>query len=132
MSPKKDKKKKKNDKEKKSGAAGLTPLLTAAGPSDALVLNLTWEGGEARLMALSDNGGNVTLGEKQGTGDGGLTVRWNSPDAFSHVLKWDLVFKGKRTDLKATATVNGAGEFEDPVEADSKEDRWKAAGTVEE
>ena len=132
MSPKKDKKKKKKDKEKKSGAAGLTPLLTAEGPSDAVELKLTWEGGEAKLMALTDNGDRVRFGETKGKGVDGLTLNWSSPDAFTHVLQWDLGFKGTRTELKATATVNGAGAFENKVEADSKKDRWLAAGTVEE
>lgn len=121
------KKKKKDSK----AAAALKPLLTAEGPSDAMELTLTWEGGEARLMALTDNGDRVRFGEQQGTGEGGLTLRWNSPDAFSHVLQWDLAFKETRTDLKATATANGSGGFEHPVEADGREDRWKAAGTVE-
>jgi hypothetical protein len=126
------KKQKKGKKTPKVAAPVLAPLLTAEGPFDAMALTLTWNGGDARLLALTDNGDRVRVGEKQGTAEGGLTLRWNSPDAFSHVLQWDLAFTGTRTELRAVATVNGAGAFERQVESSSRTDRWKASGTVEE
>lgn len=107
-------------------------LLKAEGPTDQVELKLSWKGGQAALASLTDNGDAVKLGDSQRVGESGLTIRWPSPDAFVHVLQWDLMFQGTRTELKATATVNGAGEFENPVGADSKKDRWIAAGTVEE
>jgi len=107
-------------------------LLKAEGPTDKVELKLSWKGGEAALASLTDNGDTVKLGDSQRVGKNGLSLRWPSPDAFVHVLQWDVMFQGTRTELKATATVNGAGQFENPVGADSKKDRWIAAGTVEE
>lgn len=115
-----------------SPAAATAHLLKAEGPTDRVELKLSWKGGEAALATLTDNGDLVKLGDSQRVGKNGLALRWPSPDAFVHVLQWDLMFQGTRTELKATATVNGAGQFENPVGADSKKDRWIAAGTVEE
>jgi hypothetical protein len=133
----------KKDKQKKHAAASAaasasdapTPagfLLKAEGPTDRVALTLTWKGGEAALASLTDNGATVILGESQRVGTNILKLNWPSPDAFLHVLQWDLFFPGTRTELKATATVNGTGQFENPVGADSKKDRWSAAGTAEE
>ena len=129
MSPKPGKKQGKKAKKK---YAAVTPLLKVEGPTDTVELTLEWEGGDAVLASLTDNGDAVDFGRSQGVGKAGLVLKWNSPDAFLHVLQWDLWFQGTRTDLKATATVNGKGGFENPVEADSKKDRWNAAGTAEE
>ena len=131
MSPKKDKKKKK-DKAAKAAARALTPLLKVEGATDAVELTLKWEGGDAVLASLTDNGDPIDFGREEGVGKAGLVLRWRSPDAFLHVIQWDLWFPGERKKLKATATVNGGGGFENPVEADSKKDRWSAAGTAEE
>lgn len=108
------------------------PLLKAEGPTDTVALELSWEGGDAVLASLTDNGDSVDFGRAQGVGEAGLKLRWTSPDAFLHVIQWDLWFQGTRTNLSATATVNGTGGFEDAVEADSKKDRWSASGTAEE
>jgi hypothetical protein len=108
------------------------PLLKVEGPSDAIELTLTWEGGAAVLASLTDNGDPVDFSHQQGIGKGGLDLRWRSPRAFIHVLQWDVWFEGTRTDLKAVASVNGTGGFEDPIESDSEEDRWSASGTAEE
>jgi hypothetical protein len=143
---KKAKEKGKKDRQKKHADAAASPapapspspatatahLLKAEGPTDKVELKLSWKGGEAALATLTDNGDLVKLGDSQRVGKNGLTLRWPSPDAFVHVLQWDLMFQGTRTELKATATVNGAGQFENPVGAESKKDRWIAAGTAEE
>jgi len=132
MSPKNEKKKKKKDKDKKNAEAALLPLLKVEGPTDNVVLKLSWEGGDAVLASLTDNGDAVDFGRSEGVGEAGLTLRWRSPDAFLHVLQWDLWFQGTRLNLKSTATINGTGGFENAVAADSKKDRWSASGTAEE
>lgn len=132
MSSSSKKKNKKDKKEKESPAAEPTPLLKVEGPTDAVELRLAWEGGDAVLASLTDNGDPVDFGRSQGVGEAGLVLRWRSPDAFVHVLQWDLWFRGTRTNLNATATVNGGGGFEHPVTADSAKDRWSASGTAEE
>ena len=124
--------KKKGKKDKKNAGMKLASLLKAEGKTDALELTLAWHGGEAALASLTDNGDPVDFGRAQGVGEAGLVVRWNSPDAFVHVVQWDLWFLGTRTDLKATATVNGGGGFEKPVKSASQKDRWSASGTAEE
>jgi hypothetical protein len=126
MAPKKPKKK----KAKKPTAEPIVPLLKVEGSTDTVELTLTWEGGPAALASLTDNGDAVDFGRSEGVGEAGLVLRWRSPDAFLHVLQWDLWFQGTRTDLKATATVNGGGGFENPVGAESKKDRWSASGTA--
>jgi hypothetical protein len=121
-----------NKQKRKHSRTEPTTLLKVEGRTDSVELTLSWQGGAAALASLTDNGDVVDFGRSQGVGDAGLVLRWRSPDAFVHVLQWDLWFQGTRTDLKATATVNGGGGFEHPVEADSKSDRWNASGTVEE
>jgi hypothetical protein len=139
MAPKKDGKnrdgKKEEGKNKDKGKyaeAAPAPLLKVEGPTDTVELTLAWEGGDAVLASLTDNGDAVDFGRAEGVGEAGLVLRWRSPDAFLHVLQWDLWFQGTRTNLSATATINGGGAFENPVEADSKKDRWSASGTAEE
>ncbi|HYE87876.1 MAG TPA: hypothetical protein VEA16_16045, partial [Vicinamibacterales bacterium] len=123
--------KKQKDQKTKRAEAPLAPLLKVEGPTDLVELTLTWEGGDAVLASLSDNGDSVDFGRTQGVGEAGLVLKWRSPDAFLHVLQWDLWFQGERVNLKATATINGGGSFENPIEADSKTDRWSASGTAE-
>lgn len=127
-------KKKKSKKSKKKGAdigGAVVPLLKADGPTDMVELSLSWEGGPSALASLTDNGDPVDFGREQGVGEAGLNLRWRSPDAFIHVLQWDLWFQGTRTNLSATARINGTGGFANPVESDSEEDRWSASGTAE-
>ena len=129
---KKTKSKTKKVPKTKHATAAFAPFLKVEGPTDTMQLNLAWEGGAAVLASLTDNGDAVDFGRTEGVGEAGLVLRWRSPDAFLHVLQWDLWFQGERTNLTATATVNGGGGFENPVESDSETDRWSAAGTVEE
>jgi hypothetical protein len=144
MSPKdkkhRDKKKDKKDNKKNNRAkdeaknyaeAPPAPLLKVEGNTDTVELRLGWEGGDAVLASLTDNGDAVDFGRSEGVGEAGLVLRWRSPQAFLHVVQWDLWFQGTRTDLTAVATVNGSGGFENPVEADSRKDRWSASGTAE-
>lgn len=118
-------------KKKKKGKAAPT-LLKVEGSTDRVKLKLTWEGGAAALASLTDNGDPVDFSRDTGLGKAGLDMTWNSPRAFLHVLQWDLWFEGTRTKLKAVATINGTGGFENPVASKSEDDRWSASGTATE
>jgi hypothetical protein len=122
----------KTKKGKTRASAAIVPLLKAEGATDTLELTLEWQGGAAVLASLTDNGDLVDFSRQQGVGKVGLVLRWRSPDAFVHVLQWDLWFEGTRTDLKATATINGSGGFANSVESNSQDDRWSASGSTEE
>jgi hypothetical protein len=124
--------KKKKSKKKAAGTGGaVVPLLKAEGPTDMVELSLSWEGGAAALASLTDNGDPVDFGREQGVGEAGLNLRWRSPDAFIHVLQWDLWFLGTRTNLKAKAKINSTGGFVSPVASKTQEGRWSASGAAE-
>jgi hypothetical protein len=108
------------------------PHLAAAAatePLDKMVLEIRWAGGEARMQGLVDNGKTVAFGSMP-VGPAGLRASWDSPEAGSHFLQFAVVFEGTRTDLVATATMDGAGGFDEPVKRKSADAIWLANGDV--
>ena len=96
---------------------------------DDMVLELRWQGGKAMVASVIDNDQEVDFNSVP-SGASGVRLSWSSEAADAHFLQWDLLFSGERTNLGATATMNGQGGFDEPVGKASRKNGWTDQGRV--
>jgi hypothetical protein len=130
---------KKKKRKAKAKAKTAPALLAIDSADDVMIFGVTWSPAddapsakEAALAMLSDNDIPVAFSHKEGISDDAIVIRYRAPASFRHVIRFELNFQGRRSELAATASQNGAGKVVKPVTKGLATSVWSGSVRVTE